>query len=67
MVIGLIGGFSVVVVMLTLKFDMGRYLLSITIITVMAFSIVTLVYIKKKQLHIHHWVLSIVLCSYLCY
>ena len=65
--VSLIGGFAVLVVTLMLRYDMGRYALSILIITVMALTIVTLIYRSDKQLHVHHWVVAIILCSFLCY
>ena len=47
--IALIVGFGVVIVTLMLKYQMGRYTLSITIITTVALTVISLIYNSDKQ------------------
>jgi len=65
--VSLIAGFSIVIVQLMIAEEMERYALSVSITAAVGISTVSLIYNKDRQLHIHHWVFSIILCAYLCY
>lgn len=66
-IVAAIGGFAIIVVKLMIDEEMGRYALSVTIITAVGLVVVSLLYGVDRQLHVHHWTLAIILSAYLCY
>lgn len=62
-----IAGFSVLVVACIIDEQLGRYMLSLSIVVILGLTTVTLIYGTDHELHVHHWTISLILCCYLCH
>lgn len=48
-----------------IEFDLLEYLFSIAVGQALLILYVTIIYLQRKDLHIHHWTLGIMFCCYL--